>query len=148
MPVRRGDSGPIGLSSTLGAFGLADRLLIVDDEPDITRLIEVAAQSLGIEAMAIQDTDQFEKAIAAIAPTIIFLDVAMPGRDGMELIGHLAAGNYTGKVVIMSGSDPRYIQMSSAIATVRGLNVAGTLPKPFRVGEIMDLLRTLAEPRD
>ena len=44
----------------------------------------------------------------------------MPGRDGMELIGYLAAGNYPGKVVVMSGSDPRYIQMSSTIAKTRG----------------------------
>jgi hypothetical protein len=32
----------------------------------------------------------------------------MPGRAGVELIGHLAAGNYPRKVVVMSGSDPRY----------------------------------------
>ena len=37
----------------------------------------------------------------------------------MELIGYLAAGNYLGKVVVMSGSDARYIQMSSAIAKTR-----------------------------
>ena len=125
-----------------------NRLLIVDDEPGITRVIEAAARELGFEVMSINDTEQFEKALGAIKPTIIFLDVTMPRRDGMELIGHLAADNYIGKVVIMSGSDPRYIQMSSAIAAVRGLNVAGTLPKPFRVREVMDLLRTLAERKD
>lgn len=120
-----------------------NRLLIVDDEPGVTRVIEAAAQALGLEALAITDTGQFEKALAEIEPTIIILDVAMPGRDGMELIAHLAAGNYPGKIVIMSGSDLRYIQMSSAIATVRGLNVAGTLPKPFRMHELTDLLRIL-----
>ncbi len=56
----------------------------------------------------------------------------MPGRDGMELIGDPAAGNYPGKVVVMSGSDARYIQMSSAIAKTRGLMVRERLPKPFR----------------
>jgi DNA-binding NtrC family response regulator len=144
MPIRRGNSGPIGLSSTWG-FGLADRLLIIDDEPGITRLIEAAAQSLGIETMAINETDQFEQALAAIKPTIIFLDVAMPDRDGMELIGHLAAGHYTGKIVVMSGSDPRYIQMSSAIATARGLTVAETLPKPFRMQSVTEMLSRLTE---
>lgn len=68
----------------------------------------------------------------------------MPGRDGMELIGYLAAGNYSGKIVVMSGSDPRYIQMSSAIAKTRGLIVAGTLPKPFRKRQVVDLLTRLA----
>jgi DNA-binding response OmpR family regulator len=122
-----------------------NRLLIVDDEPGITRVIEAAARELGFEVMSINDTDQFEKALGAIKPTIIFLDVAMPGRDGVELIAHLSAGNYRGKVVIMSGSDPRYIQMSSTIAKTRGLMVAGTLAKPFRLREVKDLLATLAD---
>jgi DNA-binding NarL/FixJ family response regulator len=95
--------------------------------------------------LAIHDTDQFEKALGQIKPTIIILDIAMPGRDGVELIGHLAAGNYPGKIVVMSGSDPRYIQMSSTIATMRGLMVAGTLPKPFRKQQVMDLLTGLLE---
>lgn len=60
--------------------------------------------------MAINDSNQFEKALAAVKPTMIFLDVAMPGRDGLELIGDLSAGNYPGKVMIMNGSNPRCIQ--------------------------------------
>lgn len=125
-----------------------NRLLIVDDEPGITRVIEAAAHQLGFEVLALHDTDQFEKALGQIKPTIIFLDIAMPGRDGMELIGHLAAGNYLGKVVVMSGSDPRYIQMSSTIAKTRGLIVAGTLAKPFRRQDVKDLLTSLALPAD
>jgi DNA-binding response OmpR family regulator len=120
-------------------------LLIVDDEPGITRVIEAAARELSFEVVSINDTDQFEKALQQFKPTLIFLDIAMPGRDGVELIGHLAAGNYSGKVVVMSGSDPRYIQMSSTIAKMRGLNIAGTLAKPFRKQEILDLLTGLSE---
>lgn len=121
-----------------------DCLLIVDDEPDITRLIEIAARELGYDVLAINDTDLFEKSIQQFNPTIIMLDIAMPGRDGVELIGHLSAGGYQGKIVVMSGSHPSYIQMSSTIATVRGLNLAGSLAKPFRRQVLMDLLASLA----
>jgi hypothetical protein len=72
----------------------------------------------------------------------------MPGRDGLELIGHLSAGQYPGRVVVMSGSDPRYIQMSSTIAKTRGLIVAATLAKPFRKQEVSELLIRLAIPPD
>jgi two-component system, OmpR family, response regulator len=65
------------------------RVLIIDDEPGITRVIEFAARELGFESLAINDTDKIETALAALRPTIIFLDIAMPGRDGMELIGIL-----------------------------------------------------------
>jgi DNA-binding NtrC family response regulator len=124
--------------------GIKKRLLIVDDEPGITRLIESAALGLGFEVVAINHTSEFEKALAALNPTIILLDVSMPDRDGLELIAHLAKGNYAGRLAIMSGSDPRYIQMSSAIAKMRGLHVAGTLAKPFRMHEVTDLLSRLA----
>ena len=94
--------------------------------------------------MSINDTDLFERALEQIEPSVVFLDIAMPQRDGMELIGRLAAGNYLGKVVVMSGSDERYIQMSSTIAKTRGLSVAGTLTKPFRKQAVTDLLLRLA----
>ena len=68
-----------------------NRLLVVDDEPGITRLIAAAARKLGFEVLEVHDTDQFEKALAQIKPTMIFLDISMPGRDGMELIGYLSA---------------------------------------------------------
>jgi len=121
-----------------------NRLLIVDDEAAIARLIEQAAREVGFEVRAIFDSQDFEKAVQEIDPNIVFLDIAMPGRDGVELIGHLAASNFTGKVVVMSGSDKSYIQMSSTIAKARGLNVAGTLEKPFRRQTILDLLHSLA----
>jgi two-component system chemotaxis response regulator CheB len=122
-----------------------NRLLIVDDQPGITRVIEAAARELGFDVLAINDTDQFEKAIQTLKPSIIFLDIAMPGRDGVELIANLAAANYPGRIVLMSGSNPLYIQMSFEIAKARGLWVAGTLEKPFRKQEVVDLLTRLLE---
>lgn len=118
-------------------------MLIVDDEPAITRMIETKVLELGYGAFSLHSSDQFEKTLAAIKPTIIFLDIAMPGRDGMELIGDLSARNYPGKLVIMSGTDPKYIELSSTLATARGLIVAGTLTKPFRQQQIVDLLAEL-----
>lgn len=122
-----------------------NRLLIVDDEAAIARLIEHAAREVGFEVRAIFDSADFEKALQELRPNIVFLDIAMPGRDGLELIGHLAANDFTGKIVVMSGSDKSYIQMSSTIAKARGLTVAGTLEKPFRRPAILDLLRSLAD---
>lgn len=122
-----------------------NRLLIVDDEAAIARLIEQAAHEVGFEVRAIFDSADFEKALQELQPNIVFLDIAMPGRDGLELIGHLAANDFTGKIVVMSGSDKSYIQMSSTIAKARGLTVAGTLEKPFRRQAVLELLRGLAD---
>jgi len=126
------------------ASGFSERLLIVDDEPGITQVIESAARELELGSFAIHDTDQFEKALEAIKPTIIFLDIVMPSRDGVELIAHLAAWNYPGRLVIMSGH-PLYLKMGSTIAETHGLRLAALLTKPFRKKQILDLLRDLAE---
>ena len=40
---------------------------------------------------------------------------------------------------------PSYIQMSSTIGKVRGLNIAGTLPKPFRAADVSALLTRLIQ---
>ena len=117
-----------------------NRLLVIDDEVGITSVIEHVARTLGYEVISIHDTDQFERAFNRLKPTIIFLDIAMPGRDGMQLIGHLAAEGYRGRLVIMSGSDMSYIQMSATIAKTRGLALADTLSKPFRKQQVVDLL--------
>jgi len=94
--------------------------------------------------LAIHETEQFEKALRTIKPTIIFLDISMPRRDGVELIAYLSAWNYPGRIVIMSGH-PLYLEMSSTIAKTRGLRLAGLLTKPFKKQQILDLLLDLAE---
>jgi DNA-binding NtrC family response regulator len=123
----------------------SNRSLIVDDEVGITSVIEHAARTLGFQVLSIHDSDQFEKAFTKIQPDVIFLDIAMPGRDGMQLIGHLAAGGYKGQIVIMRGSGPPYIQMSAASAKTRGFAIAGVLPKPFRKQQVVELLSTITE---
>ena len=130
----------VGKNKPLGS----NRLLIVDDEEAITRVIESAARELGFESLAIHETEQFEKALQTLKPTLIFLDISMPKRDGVELIAHLSAWNYPGKVVIMSGH-PLYLKTSSAIAKAGGLRLADLLTKPFRKQQILDLLLDLAE---
>ncbi len=124
--------------------GTTGRILIVDDEPDDAILIERVALQIGFKVLTIYGSDQFEKALQQFIPTIIFLDIAMPGRDGMALVGVLAASGYPGKVVIMSG-DPAYIQMSAAIAKTRGLMMTATLSKPFWKQSVLDLLESLAD---
>ena len=121
-----------------------NRLLVIDDEVGVTSVIEHVARALGFEVLSIHDPDQFEKGLMKIRPSVIFLDIAMPGRDGMQLIGHLASKGYGGQIVIMSGSGTHYIQMSAASAKARGLMIAGTLPKPFRKQQIVELLSSIA----
>lgn len=119
------------------------KLLIIDDEPGYARIIEFIAAQLGLESSAISDPRLLEKALEIADPTTIFLDIIMPGRDGLELIHTLAGRGYRGKIVLMSGADSPFIQMGSKIATALGLSIAGTLPKPFSHQIVQALLKDL-----
>jgi DNA-binding response OmpR family regulator len=123
-----------------GPLGVINRLLIIDDEPGITQVIESAACELGLESFVLHGPDQFEKALEAIKPTIIFLDIVMPDRDGMKLIAHLAAWNYPGRVLIVS-PHPLHLKMGSTIAETHGLRLADLLTKPLGKRQTLDLLR-------
>jgi CheY-like chemotaxis protein len=120
------------------------RLLIVDDEAEVARIIERVGLQLGLQVLAISDSARFEDALGTIDPTLVFLDLSMPGRDGIELMAQLATRNYAGKIVVMSGSDERLMQMSGTIAKARGLAVEGLLSKPFRKQRLQELLISLA----
>lgn len=108
---------------------IQNRLLIVDDEPGITGLIEIAAKQVGYAVSYLHDSSHFEKAFETIKPTVVFLNVNMPNRGGLELIALLAKTNSLSKIVV----------------STRGLAIAGTLSKPFRKQQLLDLLVSLTE---
>jgi DNA-binding response OmpR family regulator len=125
----------------MGRFmDLNRRLLVIDDDPDVAPPIEAIARRLRFSVMMRKDGFDFERVVDEFRPTIIFLDLALPGRDGLELVGCLVMNNYSGKLVVMSGWDVTQIQLVSRFASAQGLTVAGTLPKPFQIRVIVDLL--------
>jgi two-component system response regulator MtrA len=60
------------------------RILVVEDDPDLLRMLDLALRSIGDVTTALDGLDALEKA-RAIAPEIVVTDVMMPGMDGLEL---------------------------------------------------------------
>jgi len=68
-------------------------ILIADDEPLATRRLKVLierGQDLRLVGVAVDGEDAIE-AIATLEPDVVLLDVQMPGLDGFEVVGRLAA---------------------------------------------------------
>ena len=120
------------------------RLLIVEDEEAFARFVTAVATGMGYEVRAVVHSRDFEFQLAEWKPTVLFLDVFMPDRDGLELLGLLQKHAYDGQVVMMSGADALYLNMAAASAKVRGLRLAGILAKPCRKQEIEDILLQVA----
>ena len=67
---------------------MARAVLIVDDEQHIRLLIEQTLEELldeGVELYTAGDGDEAMAAIAAQHPDLVFLDVMMPGRSGLDV---------------------------------------------------------------
>jgi len=63
----------------------AKRILVVDDEWQITRVLRSALEGHGYEVTIAKDGVEALKAYAQVAPDLVITDLAMPNMDGVEL---------------------------------------------------------------
>jgi len=101
-------------------------ILLVDDDPDILKLVSMRLTASGYEVQAV---DGGQKALAAMAtsrPALVITDLKMDGMDGMALFEAIRNAAPTLPVIILTahGTIPEAVT-----ATKRG--VFGFLPKPL-----------------
>jgi len=70
---------------------MAKRILAVDDEPHIVRLLQIHFTSLGYEVIAAQDGEAALRQVAEIRPDLVLLDVTMPKMGGFAVLHRLKA---------------------------------------------------------
>jgi two-component system KDP operon response regulator KdpE len=61
------------------------RILVVDDEPQITRVLRTSLQSNGHEVSIARDGAEALEIFAKTHPELVITDLAMPRMDGIEL---------------------------------------------------------------
>lgn len=112
------------------------RLLICDDEPAVGRLVRHVAEPLGF---AVETTESGRELIAAFdrfRPTLIVLDMVMPGLDGNEVTGWLAERRAATRLVIITGYHPDYVYHAKVLAEYKGLGPVVTLRKPIDLADL------------
>jgi len=122
------------------------RLLIIDDDEAFSRLVKKVAVPLGFDVVVSRDADEFKAMARSWSPTLVMLDLCMPGSDGVELLRHLAMGQCAAHVVIASGLDDRTLEAVVRLGGERGLKMGGTLAKPARMQALRSLLSKFAAP--
>lgn len=128
----------------------AKRILIVDDDPNIGRLLSEIAEGAGFATCSINDPSMFESSYEEFSPDIVTLDLQMQAFDGVELLRKLGNRKAAVPIVLISGMDQRSIDASERLGTSFGLNIIGTLHKPFDIDDVETLLSkalAIAEPR-
>jgi CheY-like chemotaxis protein len=115
-------------------------LFVIDDEPAICALIQRIGEGCGYPVAVASDPILFKQQYQAVAPSVICLDLAMPGADGIEMLRFLAAQGCRARVLVISGYNSTMVQMAVRLGEALGLDMAGVVAKPIRLAELRSLL--------
>ena len=71
-------------------------IFCVEDDPNIRELEVYTLQSVGFKALGVGSGDELFKALECGKPTLILLDIMLPGEDGLSLLKRLRSDKRTG----------------------------------------------------
>jgi two-component system, OmpR family, alkaline phosphatase synthesis response regulator PhoP len=118
------------------------RVLLVDDDPVILRLLEVNFRLDGFKVAVASRGDDAIAAVDRDPPDAVIVDVMMPGVDGYGVCERLRL-------------DPRFGNLPIVMLTARSqeedldrgtaLGIAGYMTKPFDPSELVALVRSLLQ---
>jgi DNA-binding NarL/FixJ family response regulator len=121
---------------------VAIRVLLVDDVPDVRRLVKTALRFRGVFTV-VGEASTGADAIALtehLRPDIVVLDIGLPDLAGQEVLTRIRRLNPTTKVVVFSGTEPRD---SAGIAS----RVDGYALKDSQLDYLVELLETVGKQR-
>ena len=125
----------------------ADRLLIAEDEARIGSLFKMVAEECGYEVRIAVNGAAVKEFVRTFEPTVISLDLGMPGVLGVEMIWFLSERGCRAKILIASGQGRDVIAVAEQRGKDAGLNMVGAIPKPVRLGHLRSVFEELRSPR-
>jgi two-component system OmpR family response regulator len=116
----------------------SDRVLVVDDESNITELVATALRYEGYDVQIAATGRQALKAAVDFRPDLIVLDVMLPDIDGFAVAERLTADGRPVPVLFLTARD-------ATEDKVRGLTIGGDdyVTKPFSLEELVARVRVV-----
>jgi CheY-like chemotaxis protein len=117
------------------------RVLVVDDDPTILRLLQVNLEMEGHEVLTAGDGHEALERLREGAPEVVLLDVMMPGLDGWQVCERIRADPdlATTPVVILSAR-----AQQSDLERGAQAGADAYITKPFDPLELVELVERLA----
>jgi sigma-B regulation protein RsbU (phosphoserine phosphatase) len=117
---------------------MPERILIVDDDADSRRFLNLLMQAAGYETLEAEDGEQAVATALDTAPDLVLMDVVMPRLDGYQACERLKAHESVQDVPVVFLSAKRESEDK-----IRGLEAGGAdyVTKPFDQGEVLARVR-------
>lgn len=110
-----------------------ERILVVDDEPDIRNLVQEILMDEGYEVSVAENTTVARKHASSKRPDLVLLDIWMPGEDGISLLKDWQkSGSIDCPVVMMSGHGT----VETAVEATR-LGAYDFIEKPLTMAKLL-----------
>lgn len=103
LPARSASALP-GAVDSAAVADTGETILVVDDEPLVRDLLVQFLSLRGYRALGVKDGAEALSMVEQAPPDLILLDLVMPGMDGAEVLRQLRQREYTGGVIIITGS--------------------------------------------
>ena len=131
------DSAGGDLSST--EMGEQISIVVCDDDPDITDLLDIRLTEAGFDVTVVANGDALINTTLETNPTLVIVDLNMPGIDGPSAARRLRESGYLAPILVLSGAarrqDIEYALASGCTEFVR---------KPPQIGALKRLIQQLA----
>jgi len=131
------DSPP---DSNISGLPVAVRVLIADDDPMITNVMQRLLQRQGIASKAVSNGREALQYLQANQVEVVITDILMPEMDGYELIPKLRKTAPNIRILAMTGNAPQFAFDMHHMAKMLGAD--RVIGKPF---ELPDLLKVVNE---
>lgn len=132
-------------------------LLVIDDNPQISEVIETIGQDAGFEVTVVNNYDLIRAEYRSVQPDFITLDLDLGvdedmeigerGFDGLEVLQFLASQQCKSGIVIISGSSKDKRVVTVKIGKELNLDIKGSMGKPFKVAQVEKLLKLLLQKK-
>jgi len=115
-------------------------VLVVEDDLPLRGMLSVALRGRGFQVLLAGDGGEAQQVLTIHQPSVMLLDLAMPGVNGWDLLQKLKETGMSTRVptIVISAHlrvDPKAVLQMGATAI---------LPKPFNLNELLDLVDDLA----
>jgi DNA-binding response OmpR family regulator len=119
---------------------MANKILIVDDEPNIVISLEFLMKKEGFEIAVAADGDEALAKVDSFAPDLVLLDVMMPKKSGYEVCEALRADPArAGLKIVMLTAKGRDTEVAKGLA----IGADAYVTKPFSTKDLVARVREL-----